>query len=135
MGHEDPLSLTGHYYYSLKNVPQSRDQGKRPEPWTARQALAGPEEGVRRVVFSPLCCESGAVHGGEAASQVGAGRYSQVKHQEHEARRLVGIDESDWGKRQKGRETEMERSGCILKGLSTLRQQWAVTGKENQRRQ
>lgn len=90
---------------------------------------------MSRVVFSPLCFESGAVHGGEEASQIGAGRYSQVKHQEHEARRLVGIDESDWGKRQKGRETEMERSGCILKGLSTLRQQWAVTGKENQRRQ
>lgn len=41
--------------------------------------------------------------GEEEASEIRAGRYSQVKHQEHEARRLVGIDESDWGKRQKGR--------------------------------
>lgn len=90
----------------MKNVPQSGHQGKRPEPWTARQALAGTEAGVSRVVFSPLCCASGAVHGGEEASQIGAGRYSQVKHQEHEARRLVGIDESDWGKRQKGRDRD-----------------------------
>lgn len=42
--------------------------------------------------------------GEEEGSHIRAGRYSQVKHQEHEARRLVGIDESDWGKRQKGRD-------------------------------
>lgn len=88
---------------------------------------------MNRVGFSPLCYKAEAMHGGEEeASQIGEGRYSQVKHQEHEARRLVGIDESDWGKRQKGRETEMQRSRYILKGLSTLRQQWAVTGKEGE---
>lgn len=31
---------------------------------------------------------------------------------------------------ERGRKSEMEKSRCILKGLSTLRQQWAVTGKE-----
>lgn len=96
-------------------------------------ALAGAEEDVSRVGFSPLRYKAEAMHGGEEeASQIRARRYSQVKHQEHEARRLVGIDESDWGKRQKGRETEMERSRYILKGLSTLRQQWAITGKEGE---
>lgn len=87
---------------------------------------------MSRVVLIRLCCKAGVMHGGGEASHIRGGRYSQVKHQEHEARRLVGIDESDWGKRQKGRETEMERSTCILKGLSTLRQQWALTGKEGE---
>lgn len=45
------------------------------------------------------------------ASGKGAGRYSQVKHQEHEARRLVGIDESDWGKRQRA-ERRWEGAGA-----------------------
>lgn len=47
--------------------------------------------------------EGGVTHGGsEEATPAGAGGYSQVKHQEHEARRLIGIDECDWGKRQRG---------------------------------
>lgn len=79
-------------------------KGARPEPWAGMQALVGAEESISRVDFSPLYCKAGAMHvGEEEASEIRAGRYSQVKHQEHEARRLVGIDESDWGKRQKGR--------------------------------
>lgn len=56
----------------------------------------------------------------EEASGIGVGRYSQVKHQEHEARRLVGIDESDWGKkRQKGRDRD-GREWAHIKGLFHL---------------
>lgn len=113
LGHEDPL----YSWYSgiwslllLKNLPQSGHPGKGPVTWTARQALSETGRCEQGGLFSPLCCKAGAMHGGAEASQIRAGRYSQVKHQEHEARRLVGIDESDWGKRQKGRETEMERS-------------------------
>lgn len=57
--------------------------------------------------LSPLRCQAGATRAGEEeASQIRAGRYSQIKHQEHEARRLVGIDESDW---ERGRKVEIRR--------------------------
>lgn len=59
------------HYYSLKNVPQGTRKEAR--AMDCQAAPAGTEEGVRRVVFSPLCCESGAVHGGEAASLTGQG--------------------------------------------------------------
>lgn len=72
----------------------------------------GPWEVVSRAT-GPLRRQAGARHGGEEdASQIRAGRYSQVKHQEHEARRLVGIDESDWERGRKGRDTRWEGAGA-----------------------
>lgn len=85
-----------------------------------------------QVNLSPLHRQAGAMHGGEEdASQIRAGRYSQVKHQEHEARRLVGIDESDW---ERGRKAEIRdgKEQVQVKGRSTPRWQWAVTGKEGE---
>lgn len=69
---------------------------------------SGTQESVSRVVLAHCAVRLGPCTEGEEeeASQIRAGRYSQVKHQEHEARRLVGIDESDW---ERGRKAEIRR--------------------------
>lgn len=67
-------------------------------PWLEQRRVG------RWVSACPLHCKAGPCL--EVRSRLLRRRweYSQVKHEEHETRRLVGIDERDCGKRQKGRD-------------------------------